>query len=223
MRRLMSTVEGDWNAVALLAIALVVGTLLVGALVTEAAPLFGPPSNETSASPEGVGLSQHSYQASLSDCIQRLDSLYWRTRPGKEREMLASACDELATRAVAAMPSFSFAWFAGASAASALGDIDQMNLSLLRSELTGPSEQWIAEARVDLSEAHRKDLDAGAARAEDADLKILAQGQSGIGSIVRRYLSDPEFRPRITSLIETLPATVQQHFLDTIQRMGHLS
>jgi len=191
----------------------------------ESAPyLSGETSLERAASwsahPTPAGLSIAVRKTVMLDCLDALlarNSLAARYLAEAERAAIAPTCLAIADDTVAAMPSFSYAWLVGARASADLGDLDGMNRRLLASRQTGPTEQWIAEARVALAEEHFEALEPSVLAGHEADLGLLAMSARGTATIALRYLSDPEFRERITAIVETVPDAQQRWFLANVR------
>ena len=49
------------------------------------------------------------------------------------------------------------------------------------------------------------------------DLALLVQSQRGIATIARRYVAQPDFRERITAIVEALPQADQVRFLANVK------
>ena len=151
-----------------------------------------------------VGLSSASHTLFLNNCYEALTSVAARLQPAR-RASVAANCLASADRISAEEPANSFAWYVAALSAAKGGDIPGMVRRLRMSQISGPSEQWIVELRVDLAEDHL------------AALTLLAQSQRGVSSIAQRYVRQADFRERITALVEKLPAAQQQRFLDYVR------
>lgn len=154
----------------------------------------------------------------MQQCDASLRSRFSRRLPEEPRQRLQTNCLELADQVSAEAPSSTFAWYVGALAAAQLGDMSGFNSRHYRSQVAGPWEQWAAERRVDLAEDYFSDLDPQVLERHLGDLTLLAQSNRGVRSIASRYVSDPDFRERITLIVETLPQDIQQRFLSNVQR-----
>ena len=166
------------------------------------------------------GLSLHTRQQALMDCaytVQRLGSLEMRYQTDAFRSDLPDRCHKLALAAVSTMPTYSYGWLVAAMSAAASADWADVNDHLYRSQLTGRESQWIAEMRVTLAESHRAQLDERTRIGNDRDLQLLVRSQRGVGTIARRYISDPAFRDRITAIVETMPDDVQLRFVGSLR------
>ncbi|KKB09808.1 hypothetical protein [Devosia chinhatensis] len=166
--------------------------------------------------PTTPGLAVGTRELALRDCatvVNRLGSLEMLYRPEAERQAMAEACLEMASSITAEMPNYSYGWYVGAAAAAALKDWTEMNDRLWRSQVSGPTEQWIAMERVALSERYVDKLDARALAAEDADLRMIVVSSRGIRALARSYVSRPQFRERVTGIVESMPSRDQRRFL----------
>jgi hypothetical protein len=164
-----------------------------------------------------LGLSTGSQRDDLDNCYEMMGSAYALSRPTVERHQIAEACSTLATGIAAWSPSNAQAWLVAAAASAQLDDFGAFNTRLLQSQITGPHEQWVAEMRVELGEAHYAQLDSETRANHLADLAMLVHSLSGIRSIAERYLNDPGFRERIVAIVETLPEVEQRRFLENVK------
>jgi hypothetical protein len=168
-----------------------------------------------------IGLSTNTMRATLGDCVgtmQRFKSLEMMFEPPETRAGILNNClataDEIAGRA----PSLSLAWFTGAYAAIMLSDIAGFNDRMRRSQLTAPSEQWLADMRVELAETHLSDLDAQTRAAHEEDLKLMVRSAVGLRNVAKRWIRDENFRARIADIVETMPEETQKRFITNLQR-----
>lgn len=164
-----------------------------------------------------VGLSSASEMLVLTNCYEALDSILAHTKPRVERDKVAANCLAIADGIVARAPAHPFAWYIGALAAADLGDEDGLSFRLGRSQATGPSEQWIAERRVDTAEDHLASLAPDVREAHDRDLVMLVRSRRGVDAIARRYVRQADFRERITALVEQLDPEAKRRFLDYVR------
>ena len=169
-----------------------------------------------------IGLSPLAKNIVLEDCVSALTSVFGRVQPSDRQGAVLKVCRDAAGEVTGAAPSSSYAWYVGALAASRAGDMTELSRGLSQSEATGPNEQWIAVLRADLAEEHRAVLDSRALAAEDRDLALLVQSQGGIAAIAARYIIQPDFRERITTIIETLSPSDQQRFLSSVKQAASL-
>lgn len=163
------------------------------------------------------GLSVASTRLVLDGCYDALQGVYGRLRPTAERRTVAEKCRDLVATTTTEMPSYSFAWYVGALAAVQLEQPAGLVDALRQSQLTGPTEQWLAELRVALAEDHFQQLPADVRSNNDNDLALLVVSDRGIASIARRYVDDPGFRERIADIVEKLSEHDQQRFISTIE------
>ncbi len=167
-----------------------------------------------------AGFSKLTQDASLKDCaatLASINSLAMRYQSQQFRDELAPHCRKVADAVVASSPSHSFAWLVGAMAAAQQHDWPAFNAQLLRSQLTGRSEQWIAQPRVQLAENNYEHTDDAAKAGNERDLSMLVGSAEGIRTIGKRYFNEPEFRERITAIVEKMPQEVQERFLRVIK------
>lgn len=164
-----------------------------------------------------LALSHRSNQYWLDGCLRAVTSIEGRLLYGENRTRLQESCKGIVDAITKASPNNTYAWYFQAYLAHQYGSDNEFNAALLQSYESGPTEQWIAELRVPLAERGLVSLNTQALKGHKNDLGLLVQSRRGIGSIARRYVRDPEFRARITDVVETLPQTAQQHFLRTLK------
>jgi hypothetical protein len=166
----------------------------------------------------GYGLSSYSKTLVMKDCFRIVLAYSDIDMIDKAVRDVVSRCAARAADIVATTPTDSFAWLVRAAASVRLLANDDFNAALRQSQLTGPNEQWIARLRVDLAENYFSRLSAETIKSEAADLKLLASGHKGVAVIARRYVSDPDFRARITAIVEAMPQDRQVAFLNNVKR-----
>lgn len=167
-----------------------------------------------------VGLSNGAMEISLQACIaamKRSKSLEVQYLSDDDRDALYLGCEEVAKNVRTQSPANGLAWLAAAYASLVNGNIPDFNTDLATSQFVTPTEQWIAEQRVQLAEDNLSSLDARALAAHDADLRMLVSGGIGLRSIAQRYMRDEAFRERLTHIVETMPPENQQRFLDSLR------
>jgi len=209
--------------------ALCVGLTALGGWATyqEAAVYFNPGSTSlrrlsllpaTGAAP---GLAPTTQAASLQDCYRAMlrtsSSGNEALSAGIQAEMQLR-CADMAARAVAVRPTDAFAWTVAAGAQAAAGNWSAFNIDLRVAQAIAPSEQWIAELRVELAETHYAQLEQGTIAGNDADLSMLVLSERGIGSIADRYIDQDDFRERVANIVEKLPDERQRKFVNTLKR-----
>ena len=169
------------------------------------------------------GLSLQSSRAVLDICLSAITSVYGRMRSAEDRLALINNCGDFAVSSAAIMPSNSYAWYIASLAAAQNADMSKFEESWLLSAQTGQNEQWIAGLRVALLEDNLSLASAALFEAERRDLAVLTLSKMGIGSIARRYVSQPDFRERVVSVVETLPDADQARFLAAVTQEANSS
>ena len=152
-----------------------------------------------------------------SDVLASPNSLTMRFLDDATRAAIPQVCLTMADAITQAAPAASYAWYVGAAAAVATGDTAGFNHRLLRSQLTGANEQWIAEVRAALAEEHFAALTQDVTAQHALDLRMLVLSARGIRSIALNYAINPAFRDRIIAIVETLPANDQRRFLSQVR------
>jgi hypothetical protein len=165
-----------------------------------------------------TGLSTFSHRIALENCLEAVNSIFGRMQPTPRRQAVLSECDGLSDMISSTSVADSFAWYIGALTNSELGKVGEMNRRLVLSRRTGPNEQWVAELRVALGERRFADLDRPALEGHRKDLQLLALSARGVATIAKRYVAEPDFRARITSLVEELPEEVQSRFVTYVRQ-----
>ena len=153
----------------------------------------------------------------LDTCLEAISGLYGRLQTAADRRAVLVRCLSEADTIVAGAPSFSYAWYIGALSAARLGDIAGFNTRMLRSQSSGPNEQWVAELRAELVEDHLEAATPTVLARHQADLRLLVSSRRGIAAISRRYVAVPGFRERIARIVETMPEADQARFVATVR------
>ena len=164
------------------------------------------------------GPSALSHRLLLDTCNEAIAGIYGRLQVGERRRQVLERCRDEADAIVAEAPSTSFGWYVGALAAAALGDVAGFNTRVLRSQITGPTEQWIAEQRAALVEDHYDVADAEVRAHHQDELRLLVSSQRGIASIARRYVGNVGFRERVTQIVELMSEDDQRRFIANVRR-----
>lgn len=164
-----------------------------------------------------AGPSHLAKQLVLDACLEGLRGVYGRMQPRASRAAVATNCVDQADAIAAEVPSFAYAYYVGALASAELGDVAGFNSRLLISQMTGPTEQWLAELRVDLAEDNFTALAPDVLSRHEADLRLLVVSGRGIASISNRYVRQPEFRARIAAIVESLSEEDQVRFVDRVR------
>lgn len=154
----------------------------------------------------------------LRRCINVVGGLYGALQPVERMELARWNCLDQADTAIARMPSYALGWYAKALFSYQLGEPKAGEAALIKAQQTGRHEQWIAEGRVQLAEDHFSTLSLAALSGHQKDLELLAQSARGVASVARRYTTQPEFRERITLIVEQLPPEDQVRFLNNVRR-----
>lgn len=165
-----------------------------------------------------LGLSSYSRTLVMKDCFRIILAYSDIDMVDEAARGIVSTCADRAGEIVAASPSNAFAWLTRAAASARLLRMEDFDLALRNSQLTGPNEQWIARYRVNLAETYFAQLSPAARKAEEADLRLLASSERGVKLIAQRYITDPDFRARISAVVETMPGERQAAFLRSVKK-----
>jgi len=165
-----------------------------------------------------LGLSSYSRTLVMKDCFRIVLAYSDLDMIDAAARGIVQTCADRAGEIVAEAPSNGFAWLTRAAASARLLRMEDFNLALRNSQLTAPNEQWIARYRVNLAETYFAQLNPAARKAEDADLRLLASSERGVKLIAQRYIASPDFRARITAVVETMPPQRQISFLRSVKR-----
>lgn len=167
------------------------------------------------------GLAPSTQIATLADChraMQQTNAFEMRALSPAEKVGLQRHCGEMATSAAVDRPTDAYAWTVAAAVAAAEQDWGDFNTFLRTAQAVAPSEQWVAEHRVELAEMHYGQLDPAVRDANDLDLAMLVLSDRGIFSIAERYLNEESFRERVTLIVEQLPVERQRKFINSLNR-----
>lgn len=156
----------------------------------------------------------------LDACVEAIGGLYGRMQTSAARTAVFQHCRNEADGIARDAPGYAYAYYVGALSAAGLGDTAGFNRRVLASQVTGANEQWVAELRANLVEDHLADVTPDVAKRHLADLRLLAGSARGVASISRRYVSQPDFRERITAIVETLSEAEQARFVAVV---GHIA
>jgi hypothetical protein len=149
--------------------------------------------------------------------LTRPNSLDMRFAGEAGLQRIISTCLTQADAAVARYPTSSYAYYVRALANGAAGNFEKMNADLVSSQETGATEKWIAAQRVALSETHYDQLSSEALDVESRDIEMMFSSTGGLVGLSEVYLAQPDFRERLTTMLEEAPASVQQDFVKTLQ------
>lgn len=167
------------------------------------------------------GLELSTQHANLVDCGTVLLSLFSpevSTLPEPSRAAILPGCNQYAARLSYDNPTQSFAYFIQATAAALEARWPDFNAQMHLSYVTAPSEQWVAEWRLNFVEAHRAHLDSSLQQWHDADMRVMASTWRGMPALSRLYSADPDFRERLVSLLETMPVSHQRRFINYVRQ-----
>lgn len=212
-----------FNGLVLIVIALILGSSGAYLVAREMAPFdfsFAPRSEifeRLASEPAPVPPSIFGTNVALEICDETMSRLSFQLAPTERKSAVAISCLETAQYALSGAPSLSYGHFVASIAHFALGNAEPALLALERSQALGPNEQWIAERRVGLAEVHYDALGDYAGAGHLADLGLLAQSRRGIRSIAARYVANPQFRERVTAVVETLPVEIQRRFVSIVR------
>ncbi|MBJ6989221.1 MULTISPECIES: hypothetical protein [unclassified Devosia] len=162
-----------------------------------------------------------SYRASddlLRRCVNIVGGLYGALQPEERTARARAICLDIANQTVEAMPSYALGWYAKSLFSYQLALTENGDAALISAQQIGRHEQWIAEGRVQLAEDHFSSLSPQAQAGHEQDLELLAQSRRGVASVAHRYVTQPDFRERITSIVEKLPPEDQTRFLNNVRR-----
>lgn len=164
-----------------------------------------------------IGISSYSKEVVMKECLSTalgfsdVQLLYPSARGAVEK------CFDRAGEIVSKTPSDSFAWFVKAVASARLFRDEPFNEALQLSQKMGANEQWIARERFALSEFYLSRVNSSTMAGHETDLALLASSYQGVKLIARRYVNNPEFRARITEIVEKRPPAEQRRFISNIK------
>jgi hypothetical protein len=164
------------------------------------------------------GPSSYSKQVALADCSYGLHPRIVGIHGKENAARFAAVCLRTAAAISQTMPTYSYAWYVEALAASQLNEMENFHTSYLNSFYTGPHEQWITVQRVDLAENNFDKLTPEMRAAHEKDIAQLASSNKGVQAIASRYAKDVRFRERVTDIVATLPVGIQRRFLDLVRQ-----
>lgn len=222
----MRTTSGKKTGPYLPIILLIALSLLISsgiALVAEARPFFAAVGNRADRFEAiyqdriRIGFSQLSARVVLDSCTEATTSVYGRMQPVDRRNVVIANCIGQSNLISEAMPTNGLAWYVGAFLAAEQTDFDAMNSHLEHSYRTSPNEQWIAELRVKLAEKFFEQLDESYGDLHRRDLAMIVQNSRGIRNIAARWVRYPDFRERITEIVNELPEQSQAKFVRRVR------
>ena len=157
----------------------------------------------------------------LDACVEAIGGVYGLMQPAGGRTAVFQHCRDEADGIAREVPAYAYAHYVGALAAAGLGDKDGFNHRIRAAQITGANEQWVAELRVGLVEDHLADVTADVAAHHEADLRLLAGSSRGVASISSRYVRQPDFRDRITTIVETMSEAEQERFVALVRQAAN--
>lgn len=155
-------------------------------------------------------------------CVNVVGGLYGTLQPDDTALEAKGNCLTLARQAVADMPTYALGWYASALLAYQLERNEEADAALVMSQQVGRHEQWVAEARVQLAEDHLSSLSQQALDGHAEDLQLLARSARGVRSIAYRYVTQPNFRERITLIVEQLSPEDQIRFIGNVRNAAQI-
>ena len=164
-----------------------------------------------------ASLSLSANRLKLNNCLEALAGPIGMAQPTSRRKNVLTSCQKLARNITKSMPTHAFAYYIGAFASAELRQYETFNFQVVASQKTAPNEQWLAELRVDLVEDKREYINTQTNLSQNKDLTLLAKSAKGVKSIANRYVKQPKFRERITSLVETLSPNEQREFIRNVK------
>lgn len=154
----------------------------------------------------------------MAACMQGMTGIWHTLAPAAESRSHAQNCLEYALTYAHTTPVDSFTWIVAARSSFVLKDLSSINRYLAYAWQTGRNEQWVAALRVNLAEDTYAGLTEINLQRHRSDLSLMVMSRAGIGAIANRYWSDPEFRERISTVVETLPQEDQRRFVSSVRR-----
>ena len=170
--------------------------------------------------PARVGVSTLTNKQGLDLCLvalRTMNSLQMRYLSETSRSQLPTFCVQLSDAVTASAPTNSYAWAVGALAAAKLEDWPGFNNRLVLSQVTGPSEQWVAGTRADLAFKNFERMDEAAVAANRDDIKLMIQSIPGSHALARHYLKRADLREHIEAAINEMPALNQRRFVSVVR------
>lgn len=162
------------------------------------------------------GYSYYSQKRLMGGCMNGMISISHMLRSEEDQQSFARTCKAQADAIVQQSPLDGFAWVVSAQAASILKDNEAMNRGLVNSWTTTRNEQWISTFRLKLADTNYDLLNEQAREANVRDMQLHVMSEKGIRIIADRYVRQPEFRERITSIVSSMPNDRQRRFLGLV-------
>lgn len=166
------------------------------------------------------GFSTYSSNLVLDDCLHSMSSVYGRVLPAGKRQALLARCDELAMGLAAAAPSYAYAWFVAAYAASEMGQVEAFNTRFRLSQATSPNEFWLSLQRLHLAARLGADLDAGSVAAYRRDIHVGLLTDRAVQALVLAMGTNPALKQDVLKVAAGLPENMQWRLTETMERQG---
>ena len=168
-----------------------------------------------------IPFSYEGQRGTLADCelvTRSMNTMQMRKLPDGSPPQILARCLDIAESIVALAPTDSFAYLVNAQALAQQGNVDAAIPLYIKAVETGPNEQWLGEMRVTFAEKYFDRLTPEALSLHEADLRMLAQSHKGIVYLARRYVQQPDFRPRISAIFETVSDSFQSSFIFNVRQ-----
>ena len=163
-----------------------------------------------------TALSIESNRAAMLACLNAMEGLYAMAQPTDRRTSVAKSCDQSAEAVLKREPTSGLAWLVRAASAAITEDWAAFATRLDQSRAVTPSEQWLAEARLQLM----RQMAGRAHVAEEGpmqDIRILASTRSGRTALAKRYVNDEDFGEMLVRAVETLDNATKREMLTAIR------
>lgn len=153
----------------------------------------------------------------LGDCIDVPQSIYALAQPPAARQRMLEACNNNARKVVRSTPNASNAWLVLALTSAELKDFATMRSALAMSRRTAPYLQWLADRRSRVAETHAAELDDAARADYEADIAVLALGNTGLKVLAQRYVRNEQLRETYVRIIDSASAGAKRRFLAAVR------
>lgn len=167
-----------------------------------------------------AGFSTYSQNISLRDCDDSLKSQYSRTQARNLRSEAMRNCLTFALAVTDASPANGLAWFIAAQSSAWLRDYPSMNDYLEQSRAVNPNYATLNAGRMYLMTSVHDHLNEATRKILVSDINSLANSEYGRTKVAELYLRKPNFRPLLTSVIESWPSLEQRKFLSLIRKQS---
>ena len=164
-----------------------------------------------------IGLSTDSTWRVLDLCRNTLAHPDFEAAPEERRARVLAHCQAQVAHAARRAPTDGYVPLMQAVLDRQNGAVIEMLANVDRSRALAPQELWLASLRNAMIEPFESFLTAEEFLGQNADFAVMAQSRSGVRVLASRYLAQPAFRERITSIVETLSPDEQRRFLRDIR------